>query len=91
MAKMEKLALSVPGVLGVHDLRAEYVGPDIVHAGMHIKVANGTPIEEADRISHEVEEKIHAGKSTGYCFIHMDPVEPTAERVSRPELQEMTQ
>jgi divalent metal cation (Fe/Co/Zn/Cd) transporter len=70
---MEKQALSVPGVLRVHGLRAEYVGPEIVHAGMRIEVASGTPIEEADRIAHEVEAKIHAGKSPGYCFIHVDP------------------
>lgn len=86
LANMEKLALSVPGVLGVHDLRAEYVGPDIVHAGMHIEVPRGTPIEEADRITHAVEEKIHPGISPGYCVIHADPAEPEAKMVSEPEL-----
>lgn len=84
---MEKLALLVPGVLGVHDLRAEYVGPDIVHAGMHIEVPRGIPIEEADRISHEVEAKIHPDISPGYCIIHADSAELDAERVSEPELQ----
>jgi cation diffusion facilitator family transporter len=74
LAKIENLARSVEGVLGIHDLRAEYVGPDTVHAGMHIEVANGTPIEEADRIAHDVEKKIHPESSIGYCFIHVDPV-----------------
>jgi cation diffusion facilitator family transporter len=91
LARIEKLALSVPGVLGVHDLRAEYVGPDIVHAGMHIEVPRGIPIEEADRITHEVEEKIHPGISPGFCFIHADPAGPAAELVSEPELQETIQ
>lgn len=91
MAKIENLALSVPGVLGVHDLRAEYVGPDIVHAGMHIEVLRGIPIEEADRITHEVEAKIHPEISPGYCVIHADPAEPDAERVSEPEMQGMIQ
>lgn len=88
LAGIEKLALSVPGVLGVHDLRAEYVGPDIVHAGMHIEVSGGMSIEEADRITHEVEAKIHPGISPGYCFIHADPVGPAADLVSGPVLQE---
>ena len=91
LARIEKLALSVPGVLGVHDLRAEYIGPDIVHAGMHIEVPRGTSIEEADRITHEVEEKIHPGISPGFCFIHADPAGPAAELVSEPELQETIQ
>jgi len=79
------LALSVPGVLGVHDLRAEYVGSDTVHAGMHIVVPRATPIEEADHIAHEVEEKVHAGLSSGYCFIHVDPAEPAAKLLIEPE------
>lgn len=74
------------GVLGVYDLRAEYIGPDIIHAGMHIEVRRGTPVEEADTIAHEVEEKIHAGLSSGYYFIHVDPAGADAELVSKPEI-----
>jgi cation diffusion facilitator family transporter len=73
LAELQRIALSVPGVLGVHDLRAEFVGPDVIHAGMHIDVAPGTPIEEADRIVHQVEAAIHPEISPGYCVIHADP------------------
>jgi cation diffusion facilitator family transporter len=38
LAEVERLVRSVEGVLGVHDLRAEYIGLDTVHAGMHIEV-----------------------------------------------------
>ena len=75
LANMERLIRSVPGVLGVHDLRAEYIGPEAIHAGMHIEVRRGTPIEEADRIAHEAEERVHAGTPSGFCVIHVDPVE----------------
>lgn len=73
MKKVESTAMSVTGVLGVHDLKAEIVGPDIVHAGFHIELARGTPVEEADRIAEETQAKI--GKETGcrYCVIHVDP------------------
>ncbi|MDL1944832.1 cation transporter [Chloroflexi bacterium CFX2] len=71
--KMQSIALSTPGVLGVHDLRAEYIGPDTVHAGMHIEVARGTPVEEADRISEEVNKRIHTDMEAGFCVIHVDP------------------
>ncbi len=75
MEKIELTAKSVSGVLGVHDLRAEYVGPNIVHTGFHIEVARGTPVEEADRIAEEVNEKV--GQQTGcqHCVIHVDPAE----------------
>lgn len=41
-------------VVGVHDLRAEYIGPGTVHTGMHTEVRWGSPFEEADRIAEEV-------------------------------------
>jgi ferrous-iron efflux pump FieF len=59
LERLKVTALSVPGVQGVHDLRAEYIGPEVVHAGLHIEVERGTPIEEADRISEEVHKRIH--------------------------------
>lgn len=73
MKKVESTAMSVMGVLGVHDLKAEFVGPNIVHAGFHIEIARGTTVEEADRIAEEIQAKI--GKEAGcqYCVIHVDP------------------
>ncbi|NOH04562.1 MAG: cation transporter [Chloroflexi bacterium] len=47
LERVKAAALSVPGVRGVHDLRAEYIGPEVIHAGLHIEVPRGTPIEEA--------------------------------------------
>ncbi len=72
LATVESLARSVEGVLGVHDLRAEYVGPDTVHTGMHIDVQPGTVIEEADRIAEEVRERIRRETGCLYCVIHVD-------------------
>jgi cation diffusion facilitator family transporter len=74
LERIKATALSVSGVLGVHDLRAEYIGPDVVHAGLHIEVPRGTPIEEADQISEEVQKRIHADMDAGFCVIHVDPV-----------------
>lgn len=73
MEKIESTAKSVKGVLGFHDLKAEYVGPNIVHTGFHIEVARGTPIEEADRISTEVQEKVSRETGCQHCVIHVDP------------------
>ncbi|RZN37191.1 MAG: hypothetical protein EFT35_06775 [Methanophagales archaeon ANME-1-THS] len=74
MEKVEIKAKSVKGVLGVHDLIAEYGGPNIVHTGFHIEVAKGTPIEEADRIAEEVKERVSRETGCQHCVIHVDPV-----------------
>jgi len=73
MEKVETTAKSVKGVLGVHDLKAEYVGPNVVHTGFHIEVAKGTSIEEADRIAEEVREKVSRETGCQHCVIHVDP------------------
>jgi len=80
MEKLESKAMSVKGVLGVHDLKAEYVGPNTVHAGFHIEVARGTPVEEADRIAEEVHEKIARETGCQYCVIHVDPANDSTLR-----------
>jgi cation diffusion facilitator family transporter len=69
---IKMIALSVPGVLGIHDLRAEYIGPETIHAGMHIEVTRGTPIEEADRIAEEVMHRIHTESEDSFCVIHVE-------------------
>ncbi|MBX5328235.1 MAG: cation diffusion facilitator family transporter [Candidatus Bathyarchaeota archaeon] len=75
LEKIESTAKSVKGVLDVHDLKAEYVGPNIIHTGFHIEVARGTSIEEADRIAEEVKEKISRETGCQHCVIHVDPAE----------------
>ncbi|CAG0983790.1 MAG: cation diffusion facilitator family transporter [Candidatus Methanoperedens sp.] len=72
LKNVENQALSVEGVIGVHEIRAEYIGPDTIHLGMHIDVLKGTPIEEAARIAEEVRMRVHESIKGGYCFIHMD-------------------
>lgn len=90
LGKVESLARSVEGVLGVHELRAEYIGPDTVHAGMHIEVPRGLPIEEADRIAEEVHKRVRQATGCRYCIIHVDPAEPGGrlleKRQGRPEV-----
>ena len=73
MRRIESAALSVPGVLGVRDLRAEYVGPDTVHAGMIIELAPEETVREADRIAAEVHRSVHDQVHAGYCFIQVAP------------------
>lgn len=72
LATIEKASRGVPGVLGVHDLRAELIGPGQVHAGMHVEVARGTSIEEATRIAKEIKTHVHDDSDAGYCVIELE-------------------
>ena len=72
-AGVESAAKSVNGILGIHDLKAEYVGPETVQASLHVEIENGTPVEVADRIAHEVERKVGELTHCQYCVIHVDP------------------
>ncbi len=72
LAKVERVARSVEGVEGVRDLRAEYVGPGEVHAGMRIAVRRGIPVEEAGGIVEEVRRRVHAETDCRHCFVQLD-------------------
>lgn len=73
LRRVESVARSIPGVLGVRDLRAEVVGPDTVHAGMIIELAPDVTVEEADRIAHEVHRLVHDRAHAGYCYVQVAP------------------
>lgn len=73
VARVEQAARSVEGVLDVHELRAEYVGPDVVHAGLHLVVPRGLPVEEAHRIVETVRSRVHEQTDGQYCVIQVEP------------------
>ncbi|MGB7539502.1 MAG: cation diffusion facilitator family transporter [Anaerolineales bacterium] len=72
MDRIRATALDVPGVLGVHNLRAEIVGNGKTHVVMHILVPRGITIERADAIAGEVHKRIHLAERPGYCVIHAE-------------------
>ncbi|NWF87133.1 hypothetical protein HXY32_04930 [Candidatus Bathyarchaeota archaeon] len=75
--KIELIAKSVKGVLGVQDLKAGYIGPGITD--FPIKVKKGTLIEEADRIAEEVKEKVSRETGCQHCVIYIDPANNTVK------------
>jgi cation diffusion facilitator family transporter len=79
LARIEALARSVPGVVGIHGLKAVYTGPESLHGEIHIVVAQGVPIEEADRIAEAVRDQIEQATGCRHCLVHMDPEGPEAD------------
>jgi len=72
LKQLEEQARSVKGVLDLHDLRIEYIGPDQVHVDLHIVVEKGMLVEDGDAISEEVCERIQKFTGSRYCVVHLD-------------------
>jgi divalent metal cation (Fe/Co/Zn/Cd) transporter len=67
----------VPGVRGVHRLRAEQLAPESLRVELHVEVARGMPIQDANVIAEEV-IRVVAGATPGPHFVavHVDPERP---------------
>lgn len=50
LEKVQSATMSVDGVIGIHDLKAELVGPNIIHADFCIDVAGNISVRDADII-----------------------------------------
>ena len=74
LAKARDAARSVEGVLGLHNLKAQLVGPESSQVDLHIKVAADTSLQEANRIAHAVADRIQElTPNDDYVSVHVDP------------------
>ncbi|WP_456423144.1 cation diffusion facilitator family transporter [Thermococcus sp.] len=69
--EIKKRALSVPNVLGIHDLRAHYVGNKL-HVELHIEVPSTLSLKEAHDVSEEVKKRIEEIPEVDRVFVHVD-------------------
>jgi len=72
ISEMEAVAREVPGVLGVHDVRARWVGRELV-AVMHIDCRPQSSLREAHELAMAVEQEIEHRVPAVRVDIHMDP------------------
>ena len=73
LARVERQARSVEGVQDVRELRAEFVGPDTIHAGLHLVVRPDLSVQEAHRITEAVRRRVHEETHGHYCVIQVEP------------------
>jgi cation diffusion facilitator family transporter len=73
IARLEAAARSVPGVLGVHHVRAELIGPGVAHADIHIQVAPTLSVVEAHAIAISVDRLLEPILGNGIAEVHVDP------------------
>ncbi len=69
--EIKNRALGVPNVLGVHDLRAHYVGSRL-HVELHIEVPPELSLKEAHDASEEVKRRIEEMPEVERAFVHVD-------------------
>ncbi|MGD9030036.1 MAG: cation diffusion facilitator family transporter [Anaerolineae bacterium] len=78
-AEVFEAACSVPGVLGVHQVIADHVGPKL-RVDMHIDVDGEITLREAHLIADQVEGEVGALSRVGLVFVHVEPVDQDSLR-----------
>jgi cation diffusion facilitator family transporter len=69
LERIRETARSVEGVLGVHDLRADF----------HIEVAPERTVVQANDIVREVHRRVRDRAGCEYAYVHVDPASPGSE------------
>ncbi len=67
-------ALGVDGVLGVHQVIAEHVGPRL-RVDMHVDVDGGLTLRAAHDIADRVQAAVEGLSDVDLAFVHVEPVE----------------
>jgi len=73
LERIRGAALGVPGVRGVHDVRAHYVGHRI-HVELHAEVDQELRVRRSHDLGGEAGRAIEALPGVDRAFVHLDPV-----------------
>lgn len=72
LEQIEALCLSIPGVLGVHDIISHKYGQNRI-TSLHIEVSHKKSAVELHTIAEQIEDAIGAN-TNGIAVVHIDPV-----------------
>jgi len=72
--KIAEVAGKVPGVLRVHQVITEYVGPQLI-ADLHINVDGHISLDAAHHIADTVQAAVEAVNEVDRAYIHVEPCE----------------
>jgi len=70
--EIQEHASAVPGVLGVHDIRARWVGREMAVV-LHVDCEPGLSLKEAHALAMRVEHEVAHAVPAGRLDVHMDP------------------
>ncbi|HHT9105635.1 MAG TPA: cation diffusion facilitator family transporter [Candidatus Wujingus californicus] len=77
MEEIKAKACAVAGVLGIHDIRAHYVG-NYIHVEIHISLNQHLTLTEAHEIGKNVQRAVENIESIHKAFVHIDPTGMTS-------------
>ena len=72
--QITEAARGVEGVLGVHRVIADYVGPQ-VRAELHVEVDGEIAFHDAHRIANAVRDAVQALDEVDLAFVHLEPMQ----------------
>lgn len=72
IADIVDVASAVPGVLDVHQVIADHVGPEL-RVDMHVDVDGQLTLDEAHAIGQKVQESVEGLASVDLAFVHVEP------------------
>lgn len=67
-----KAVQSVPGVIQVHHIMTDYVGPKLI-VDIHINVDGNTTLRDSHAISDAVAQKLHEFPQVDRAYVHLEP------------------
>ena len=71
--KVQQIVAGIPGVVTVHRVRSRGQEDDI-HLDLHVRVARGTPVEQAHDVAHQVERDLLEGiEGLRDVVVHVEP------------------
>ncbi|MCF6154256.1 MAG: cation transporter [Candidatus Brocadia sp.] len=73
MEEIKKKACAVSGVMGIHDVRAHYVG-NYIHVEIHIALDQSLTLTQAHGIGKNVQRAVESIESIHKAFVHIDPI-----------------
>ncbi|MEA3515000.1 MAG: cation diffusion facilitator family transporter [Nanoarchaeota archaeon] len=73
LATIKKTALGIEGVIGVHDVKAHYIGV-MLNVELHIEVNHKISLRKANDIEKRVQKSIEAIDEIERVFVHIDPL-----------------
>jgi cation diffusion facilitator family transporter len=74
LAHIHDAASGIRGVLGVHQVIADHVGPQ-VRVDLHVDVDGALPFHAAHDISDAVREAVEALDEVDQAFVHLEPIQ----------------
>jgi len=81
VGRIAACASDVPGVLGVHQVIADYVGPQL-RVDMHIDVNGELTLRRAHAIADRVQAQVESLPAVDLAFVHVEPAGSEVGRAS---------